>query len=152
MPKSAVSKSRLPQSLALLFGLGALSAAGAGSAARPAADAQRQPGDLVVRCDGDRIVFSENGGDFRLLTLADTPEARRLAALLRGLETHPGGTRVPATVLAGNGGAGFYWSPSHEPQHPKARRAATPKKDSDLPQQMAPPQGAPRDPGQGTKD
>ena len=111
MPKSAMSKPPMPRTLALLVGLGALSAAGA-NAATPTAGAQGQPGGLAIRYDGDRIAVSENGGDFRLLTLADTPEARRLTALLQGLDQRSAELRLPPTILAGDGGSGFHWTPA----------------------------------------
>lgn len=83
----------LPSRLALLFGIGALSASGAQAGAMPAAgDAPplRVPqqsvadfGVLQVWTDGaGRIYLSEAGGEARELRLGDTAEARILKELL----------------------------------------------------------------------
>ncbi len=145
---------RLPGRLALLLGLGALSAGAARAdtgAPPPDPGASRNHaaalGDAVIRAQGDRIYLSQRGEEFYRLPLADTPETRRLLALLHASDPASDGLRLRPTLFAGDGGAGFHWTPSHEPKRPTTHRISVPKKDS--PQPLAPPQGAPRDSGFG---
>ena len=138
MPKSALSNK--PSRLALLFGLGALSATGAGamaSASTPGVEGQ--PGDLVLRYESGRIFCAENGGGFQPLTLADTAAARHLTALLQAQGGGQAELRIPATILAGDGGSGFHWTPAHKSQPPKGNAAAKTRG-------QAQPQPAPSDP------
>src|SRR5437763_9970553 len=125
----------MPKSLALLLGLGALSAAGAGAEAAPIQrDGQiAQPGEQTadtfagsrIWSDAGRIYLSEHGRDPRELRLGDTPEARRLRELLQlGGATGPASAaRLDRMILAGAGGCGFDWAPPAQSAVP-ARTAA----------------------------
>ena len=152
MWKNAPANERawLPGRLALLLGLGAISATAAtadtvnASANSTASrDCPAVLGDAVIRVEGGTILLSQRGGNVQRLQLPDTPQTRHLLALLRKVDPASDGLRLRPTILAGDGGSGFHWSPVHEPQRPKARRASTPKEDSGGPQQLTPPQGAP---------
>lgn len=87
--------------VALLLGLGAISAAGARAAPEPGASG------LQLYSEGGRIWLAEAGGGFRELRLGDTAEARHLRQLLE--ERGPAPLRLDPTVLAGGGGMGFHW-------------------------------------------
>src|SRR5207302_5224366 len=81
---------RLPSRLALLLGLGALSAAGArADAAEPDPGSTRGTGfgDTLIRSEGGRVFLSEGGGEFRQLQLADNYGTRQLLGLLTAYET-----------------------------------------------------------------
>lgn len=133
MPKSPVSNKT--SRLALLLGLGALSAAGAsGSTAMPAT-AGAQPSDLVIRCENGLIFCAENGGEFRPLRLADTAEASRLRTLLQA-NGDKVEIRIPATILAGDGGDGFHWAPPR--QRPVKTNAAARSRGQTAPQPAQP--------------
>jgi hypothetical protein len=101
---------RLPSRIALLLGMGALSAAGvrpAGAAVPPQPSVAPGFGDLLIRAEAGRIYVSQSGGAFGELRLGDTAEARLLQELLA---QHGGaGVRLPPTILAGAGGEGFHW-------------------------------------------
>jgi hypothetical protein len=113
---------RLPSRVALLFGLGALSAAAARADTgdhRPGAlvgatsqDAQPAPGEVLIRSEAGRIYLSEGGGALHELSLADTVETRRLRQLLdTDGAANAAGVRLDPMLLAGDGGAGFHWAP-----------------------------------------
>jgi hypothetical protein len=117
----------LPSRLALLLGVGALSAAGAEADATPAGRDQqpmRVPqqsvkafGEMRIWSDDGRVYLSESGGDARELSLGDTPEARHLKELLQ----HQGAVSAAPQVLqhrlilVGGGGDGFHWGPTAKP-------------------------------------
>jgi hypothetical protein len=113
---------RLPSRIALLLGLGALSAAGAradtgqeqlSAGAAPLAEGhQARLGEALIRTEGGRIYLSEGGGEFHELPLADTTHARMLKQLLEnnGAE-EAAGLRLTPMLLAGDGGEGFHWAP-----------------------------------------
>jgi hypothetical protein len=126
----------LPSRIALLFGLGALSVAGAkaGTAvdAHPRCDtagvAQQVTkafGDLLIWQENNRIYVSESGKEAEELRLAETAEA----ASLRQLLTRQGATAAtPYTlrgriILVGGGGDGFHWD-SQRQNDPNQTRAA----------------------------
>ena len=104
-----------PSRLALLVGIGALSAAGAEAA--PVAQSQQPQGggerfgELRVWSEDGRVYLAESGAAFRELQLGDTAEARRLRALLQQDGGTKGGIRLDRMILAGGGGAGFDWAP-----------------------------------------
>jgi hypothetical protein len=114
---------RLPSRVALLLGLGALSAAGARaelSEAAPNPDtAPGSPGDrvdfggLLIRSEAGRVFFSEGGGAFQEIEIGDTAQARRLRQLLEGHGVAAGsaGFELAPMFLAGSGGQGFHWAP-----------------------------------------
>jgi hypothetical protein len=114
---------RLPSRIALLLGLGALSAAAARAdtgldqagegITPPAHGGQTSPGNLVIRTEGGRIYLSEGGGEFHELRLRDMAEARLLQQLVqRNGEAATAGIRLAPVILAGDGGAGIHWPPT----------------------------------------
>jgi len=122
MPSSMRRWLRLPSRIALLFGIGALSVAGAEAATaagpHPADGGNVVPqqsakhlGDLQIWQDGGRVFASEAGRPAEELRLGDSPEA----ALLRERLRLAGATRdAPHTlrdriILVGSGGAGLHW-------------------------------------------
>jgi hypothetical protein len=103
----------LPGGVALLLGLGAISAASARAEAPPPG-----PGasNLQLFAEGGRIWLSEAGGEFRELQLGDTAEARHLKRLIEERGSAP--VRLAPTVLAGGGGMGFHWWGPAKPESP----------------------------------
>jgi hypothetical protein len=130
IPSSMRNWLRLPSQIALLLGLGALSAAGAKAdrgEAHPGCEPSRVPqqsvktfGDLLVWSKGERIYFAEPGKEAQELALGDTPEAHHL----RQLVTRDGATAASPRalrdriILVGGGGAGFQWVPARQPNSP----------------------------------
>jgi hypothetical protein len=122
---------RLPSRIALLLGLGALSAsaAQANTAETNAAEANvgrplqvpqqsaKSFGELRIWNDGGRIYVSEADKEARELRLGDTAEARHLNQLLE----HDGATAdsprlLPhRLILVGSGGAGLHWNRPRQP-------------------------------------
>jgi hypothetical protein len=113
---------RLPSRVALLLGLGALSAAGAKADApemgnEPARVPQQSAkcfGELRVWNDDGRIFVSEAGREAQELRLGDTPEARRLRQLLEQDGAAAESPRVlpQRIILVGGGGEGIHWAPA----------------------------------------
>jgi len=124
---------RLPSRIALLLGLGALSAAAAnpnGAEAHIGKGADGIPqesatefGDLLIWTEGGRIYLAEPGKSGEDLCLGDTLEAQHLRQLLEQHGATAPSRRVPfgRILLVGGGGCGFDW-PSPE----KGRAASTP--------------------------
>ena len=70
-------------SLGAMFGGSARADARADPADRPAADHRDiRNGQVLVRVEGDRIFFSERGGPFQELPIADAADAASLKSLL----------------------------------------------------------------------
>jgi hypothetical protein len=126
----------LPSRIALLLGLGAMSAAGAKAAATPAVpggEPTRVPqqsaadfGDVRIWSEAGRIYLSEAGGDARELRLGDSAEARTLRDLLdRSGATAAAPQILPhRLVLVGGGGAGTHWSSQDESDATAGPRSA----------------------------
>jgi hypothetical protein len=125
----------LPSRLALLLGIGAISATGAKAAAP--LDQADQPtrvpqqsvkvfGELRVWSDGGRVYLSEAGGEARELQLGDTTEARHLRALLErdGAVEEAPQVLQHRIVLVGGGGDGFHWAPGGRPDASTAPKPA----------------------------
>jgi hypothetical protein len=111
---------RLPSRLALMFGLGAISAAGASAdvARSDTSGPLRVPqqgdkvfGELRLWSEAGRIYLSEDGGAAQELALGDTPEAQRLRRLLdeRGAVADSPKILQRRIILVGGGGEGFHW-------------------------------------------
>ena len=108
---------RLPSRVALLLGLGALSAAGAranSAEAQPGASLAQGAGEVMVRADGGRIYLSEDGKTFEELQLGDTEAARHLRRLLENHGAAASGIRLHPMIFAGAGGEGFHAAPPAE--------------------------------------
>jgi len=112
----------LPGRLALLFGIGAISAAAqpepalAGPDAEPALVPQQSAAnfaELRLWSDDGRIYVSEPGQHARELPLADTPEARHLRQLLERAGAAAGSPQSVRhrIILVGGGGCGFSYTP-----------------------------------------
>ena len=122
---------RLPSRIALLLGLGALSAAGAdantGEAYTATDGVPRQDAtafaDLRIWTEGGRIYIAEPGKPGEDLCLGDTLEARHLRQLLEQQGATAASRHVPfgRMLLVGGGGCGFDW-----PQPEKGRPVSTP--------------------------
>jgi hypothetical protein len=123
MPRTFPNWLRLPSRIALLIGVGALSAAGARadtnqplsrSGTEPLSTKERAPTQLRIWSDGERLYISEDGDRGQELRLGDTVEARHLRGLLdqyRAAATAEG-MRFDRMILAGGGGDGFHWAPA----------------------------------------
>jgi hypothetical protein len=140
VPHSVRRWLRLPGRTALILGLGALSTAGA-QAKTPDQDHRMASGDLLIRSEGAKIYFSEEGKEFQELQLRDTAEARYLRQLIEqnGAAAGPAGLRLCPTILAGGGGTGFFWNPlaktdTHAPHKADAEEKATTPEKTGIPQ------------------
>jgi hypothetical protein len=117
---------RLPSRVALLLGLGALSASAAqantaevngdGPLRVPQTSA-KSFGELLIWNDGGRIYISEAGKEARELRLADTTEARHLKQLLERDGAVSDAPRVlpHRLILVGSGGDGMHWHRARQP-------------------------------------
>jgi hypothetical protein len=113
--------SRLPSRIAVLLGMGALSAAVAQPAVAepdlgkgPTRVPQRSAksfGEVLIWSEGGRIYFSESGNEAQELRLGDTPQARHLEALLEREGAVAGSPRVlqHRLILVGGGGSAVHW-------------------------------------------
>jgi hypothetical protein len=119
MPLPFLSRLRLPSSVAVLLGLGALSAAGArADASHQLPGSGTEPRDLVTWSEGGRLFLSEDGNPGAELRLGDTAEARRLRQLLQQQGGAATGVRFGRMILAGGGGMGISWERPRNPKPP----------------------------------
>jgi hypothetical protein len=113
---------RLPRRIALIFGIGAISAVGANAeglapdTVKPTPIPQQSAkafGDLRVWSEDGRIYLSENGGPVQELALGDTAEALHLRQLLEdgGAVADDPQVLEHRIILVGGGGAGLHWAP-----------------------------------------
>jgi hypothetical protein len=122
MSKPFLKWLRLPSRIALLCGLGALSAAAAradtihqvpGGDEHAAGQNQRaSSGDFFIWSEGERLCVSEDGNRAEELRLGDTVEAQHLRQLLQRHGSSSSGVRLDRMILAGGGGTGMSWGHS----------------------------------------
>ena len=124
MPNSLRGWLNLPSRIALLLGLGALSAAGAradnpSDAARVPQQSAKAFGDLLVWSEHGRIFVAEAGQPAEPLELGDSAETQRLLLLLEqeGATAATPHVLRDRIILVGGGGAGAHW-PSGRPDAP----------------------------------
>jgi hypothetical protein len=121
MPIDLRKRLRLPRRIALMFGIGAISAVGANAdgpppdAARPVRVPQQSVkafGDLRVWSEDGRIFLSESDGAVQELALGNTPEALHLRRLLEdgGAVADDPQVMQHRIILVGGGGAGQHWA------------------------------------------
>jgi hypothetical protein len=139
LPSSLREWLRLPSRIALLLGVGALSAAGAKAAmteAHPGEGLVRGPqqsaksfGEVLIWSEGGRIYFSEGGNGARELHLADTPEARNLRHLLEQDGAVADSPRVlrHRMILVGGGGNAIHWGSARSSNSPDNGSSPTTK-------------------------
>jgi hypothetical protein len=121
---------RLPRKIALLLGLGALSAAGV-KADTGEVQSDREParvpqqstktfGDLLIWTEGPHIYVAESERGAGELPLGDTLEARRLRELLarEGATAESPRTLRDSIILVGAGGEGFHWESARHSNGP----------------------------------
>lgn len=125
MPSPLFSRLRLPSRVALLLGMGALSAATAradtgpqvpGNSTDPLSRTERHPpAALSLWSDGERLYFAEHNCSGQELRLQDTAEARHLRQLLQEHAGAANGIRLDRMILAGGGGMGISWERARNP-------------------------------------
>jgi hypothetical protein len=141
MPFPLFSRFKLPSRVALLLGMGALSAAGAradvgrqapGNSIDPPSKAEHgQPDTLRMWSAGARLYLSEHDRPGHELQLQDTPEARRLRQLLQEHAGATTGVPLDRMILAGGGGMGISWERARNPA-PRVQPQGTTKARSPL--------------------
>jgi hypothetical protein len=126
MPSSIRNLLHRPSRFALLFGLGALSVAGAkadtGGEIHPDRDGARVPqqsvkslADLKIWKENGRIYISEAGKPAEELRLGNTAEAELLGRLLEGSTVATPRVLRDRIILVGGGGDGFHLESAHQP-------------------------------------
>jgi hypothetical protein len=122
--------SRFPSRIAVLLGIGALSAAGAQPAVaepdlgkgptRVPQQSAKSFGEVLIWSEAGRIYFSESGNEAQELRLGDTPEARRLRDVLQREGAIAEAPRVlqHRLVLVGGGGSAVHWGGSQSSKVP----------------------------------
>ena len=135
LPSSLRKWLRLPSRIALLLGLGALSATGAEAAVAEAdlgdglmrvpQQSAKSFGELRIWSEAGRIYVSEGGKDAQELNLGDTPEARHLRQMLDRGGAGAASPRVlhDRIILVGGGGDGFHWAPAAKAADPEKLKA-----------------------------
>jgi hypothetical protein len=160
--RRTLDRLRVPSRLALLLGLGAISASGV-QAATPESDAGSKPkavpqqsgktfGELEVWIEGDRIYVSEAGKAAEELRVGNTAEAAHLKQLL---ERNGANAASPSVVpdrmiFVGSGGSGIGWVPAgpHQmPAKPSAPATGFGPPSPTAPVQTVPPE-RPREPAE----
>jgi hypothetical protein len=145
---------RLPSRIALLLGLGALSAAGAkadppeigNEPARVPQQSAKSFGELRVWNDAGRIYIAESGKEAQELRLGDTTEARYLRELLErnGAVADSPHVLQDRMILVGGGGKGIsggHWQRVAPPETasgvPKTARANKAASGAKIPPEQA---------------
>jgi hypothetical protein len=130
---------RLPSRVALLLGLGALSA-GARADLGQMPDGGTEPlsqkervtsSELLIWSEGGQLYVSEEGGRGEPLHFGDTAEARHLRQLLQQHGAASSGVRLDRMILAGGGGKGISWGhwqkPTEVDKKPQAKTRGSEK-------------------------
>jgi hypothetical protein len=149
---SFAKRLRLPSRIAVLLGMGALSA----TAVQPAAaepDLGKGPtrapqqsaksfGEVLIWREGGRIYFSESGNGAQELRLGDTPQARHLRELLEREAAVAGSPSVlqHRMILVGGGGAAIHWGGAQSSSTPDNSSGAPAARGS---HRASPPTGKP---------
>jgi hypothetical protein len=120
---------RLPSRVALLLGVGALSATGSQAGPSELDRSARMPqqsakifGELRIWSEAGRIFVSESGGPAQELLFGDSAEARQLKEMLRRDGASADSPRVvrDRIILVGGGGAGTHsWAPPEKDRSPE---------------------------------
>jgi hypothetical protein len=125
----------LPSRIALLLGMGALSATGAEAAVAEAdlgnglmrvpQQSAKSFGELRIWSEAGRIYLSEGGKEAQELHLGDTPEARHLRQILDRDGAAVDTPRVfqHRILLVRGGGDGLHWAPAGKADHPAKAKA-----------------------------
>jgi hypothetical protein len=125
----------LPSRIALLLGMGALSATGAEAAVAEAdlgnglmrvpQQSAKSFGELRIWSEAGRIYLSEGGKEAQELHLGDTLEARHLRQMLDRDGAAVDAPRVlqHRIILVGGGGDGFHWAPAGKVDNPAKAKA-----------------------------
>lgn len=111
--------SHLPAWAALLLSGGALiSSARADVKPRPPSQSDLQAHEVVVKIDGENIFISQDGSNFEVLRLGDTPEALHLRKLLRDEASDGRAVSIPvgSMIVASGGASGKGWGWKTGPQ------------------------------------
>jgi hypothetical protein len=122
LPMSFAKWLRLPSRIAVLLGMGALSATSA-QPARAEPELGKGPmrvpqqsaksfGEVLIWSEGERIYLCESGNEPRELRLGDTPQAQHLKELLAREGAVAEAPRVlqHRLILVGGGGSAIHWS------------------------------------------
>jgi hypothetical protein len=136
----------LPSRIALLLGVGALSATGAEAAVAEAhlgdglmrvpQQSAKSFGEVRIWSEAGRIYVSEAGKGPQELPLGDTAEARHLRQLLEREGAAAASPRVlhDRIILVGGGGAGIQWAPAGKDDPDKVKaptKTVSPSKSAD---------------------
>jgi hypothetical protein len=125
----------LPSRIALLLGVGALSAAGAKAAVAEAhlgnglmrvpQQSAKSFGEVRIWSEDGRVYVSQGGKDVQEVPLGDTAEARHLRQLLERDGAAAASPRVlqDRIILVGGGGDGFHWAPAGKVDNPAKVKA-----------------------------
>jgi len=130
LPSSLRQWLHLPSRIALLLGVGALTAAAAKPAiaepdlhegpVRAPQQSAKSFGEVLIWGEQGRIYFSEGGKAARELHLGDTAEARRLRQLLERDGASANSPRVLQyrMILVGGGGQAIHWGGAPSSSNP----------------------------------
>jgi hypothetical protein len=127
---------RLPSRIAVLLGMGALSATGAQPAmaepelgngpVRVPQQSAKSFGEVLIWSEDGRIYFSESGNKAQELRFGDTPQARRLRELLdrEGAVAERPRVLQHRLILVGGGGAAIHWGGAQSSSTPDSASRA----------------------------
>jgi hypothetical protein len=133
---------RLPSRIAVLLGMGALSATGAQPAMaepelgkgpmRVPQQSAKSFGEVLIWSEGGRIYFSESGNEAQELRIGDTPQARHLRELLvrEGAVAESPRVLQHRLILVGGGGSAVHWGGAQSSSTPDSASGAPAIRDS----------------------